>query len=118
MADKDHLIALFAVALALLMYFRDQRTGGVDHMQIALLGVVLDAPGHAVGAKNGYGTDRHFVDFLDEDRAFGPQGLHDTFVVDDLVPDIDRRTEFFEGAFDYIDGPFDPRRRSRADLPK
>jgi hypothetical protein len=55
---------------------------------------------HAVG---------HLVQFLDEDRALGLQRVDHELVVDDLVPDIDRRAIFLDRQLDDADRAVDAR---------
>ncbi len=51
---------------------------------------------------------RHLVQFLDEDRTLGLQTVDDELVVDDLMPDIDRRAMLLEREFDDADGAIHP----------
>jgi hypothetical protein len=51
---------------------------------------------------------------LTKHRALGLQAFDDVFVVDDLVPDIDRRAIAFERLLDDLDRPVDPGAESRA----
>jgi hypothetical protein len=48
-------------------------------------------------------TIRHFVELFDKYRAFGLQAVDDITVVDDFVPDIDRRAMLFECKLDNLD---------------
>ncbi len=50
---------------------------------------------------------RHFVEFVDEYRAQLAQPIDDEAVMDDLVADIDRRTEPLERELDDLDRPVD-----------
>src|SRR5262249_13897856 len=50
----------------------------------------------------------NFGKFLDENRALGPQAVHDIAVVGDLVTDIDRRAIDRQRALDGIDGADHP----------
>lgn len=47
-----------------------------------------------------HGPLRDLLRPLGEDRTLPLQGLHDVLVVDDLVPDIDRRTVLLKGSID------------------
>ena len=60
-----------------------------------------------MGAEDSDRAFRHLVDLLDEDRALLPQIVHHTLVVHDLVTDVDRRAEDFEGALHNLDRPLD-----------
>ena len=55
-------------------------------------------------AENRHRTRRDLIDVLDEAHTLGLQGLHDVAIVDDLVTNVDRRAELFQGAFDNLDG--------------
>ncbi len=48
-----------------------------------------------------------FREFLDENRALGPQAVDDIAVMHDLVADIDRWTIDLQGLFHSIDGTDD-----------
>jgi hypothetical protein len=50
---------------------------------------------------------RHFVQILDEYRAFGFEVFHDELVVDDFVAHVDRRAVKLERALDDLDRAID-----------
>ena len=50
----------------------------------------------------------HFVELLDKDRTFGFKHIDDEFIMDDFMPDIDRRAIFFDGEFDDMDCAINP----------
>ena len=52
------------------------------------------------------------LDFLDEYDALRLQRVHDIFVVNDLVPDIDRRAVHLQRALDDVDGAHDARAKT------
>ena len=60
-----------------------------------------------MGAEHGDRIRRHFGQILDEDRALVFQAFDNVFVVHDLVPDIDRRSEPLEGKLDDLDRTVD-----------
>src|SRR4029453_12783192 len=107
MADQDQGAILSDIALALIVNLRDQRTGGVQGRQIAGLGVLLNAARDAVRREHSHGAFRHLVQFLNKNSAFGLETFNHMFVVDDLVPDIYRRTIFLQRLFDDLNGPHD-----------
>ncbi len=107
MADQDDLAPLVGVALAFDVHLGDQRAGRVDHRQAALAGAALDRAGDAMRAEDRHAARRDLVDLVDEPRALGAQPLDDVTVVDDLVPDIDRRAVFLDRALDDLDRAFD-----------
>src|SRR4029079_10585847 len=55
-------------------------------------------------AENRDGAGGHFIGFLDKDDAFVGQILHHMRIMDNFMPDIDRRAEFGEGLLDNFDG--------------
>jgi hypothetical protein len=89
-----------------------QGAGGVEHGQAAGGSLFLDAPGHAMGAEDGYRQRRNLRQILDEDRTLGFKAFDHVFVMHDLVPDIDRRTVFLESALNDFDGTHDARTKS------
>src|SRR5262249_30516731 len=103
MSDQDELAALPDVALALVVHLGHQRTGRVEHRQIARGGLLLDALGEAVGAEDGHRVGGNFGQILDEPRTLRLEVLHDMLVMDDLVADIDRRPVLLERTFDDLD---------------
>ncbi len=87
------------------VHLGDQRTGGVDDIQSALLRLPADRRRHAVGAENGPRPSGHFVQLLDEDRAGFAQFVHHVFVMNDFLADVDRRPVEIERDLDHVDGP-------------
>ena len=85
----------------------DQRAGGVDGAEVAGDGGGADGRRDAVGAVEDGGAVRDLVDAVDEDDAALAKALDDVPVVDDLVIDVERRAEEFEGAFEALDGHVD-----------
>ena len=91
MADQHDLPGLGGIAAALLMHLGNQRAGCVDDRQAAFGSQLLDALGDAVGAEHRHGAGRYLIQLIDEHGAAGAQVLDHMAVVDDLMPDIDRR---------------------------
>ena len=89
------------------MHFGDQWTGGVEHLQSALLGLFLHHPGDTVGTENNDGVVGHLVQFLDENRAPAAQSIHHEAVVHHLMTHINRRPEHVQGTVDDGDGAID-----------
>jgi hypothetical protein len=100
MADEHDMFALRHQPFGLTMDLRHQRAGRVEIGQAAILRGRRHRFGHAVRGKHHRHALGHFAQFLDEHRALRAQRIHDIFVVDDLVPDIDRRTVFLDRQFD------------------
>ena len=84
------------------MHFRYQRTGGVNHAQLALLRFGANARGHAVGAENEHRADRYFFDGFDENGAAAAQLVHDVAVVDNFVMDVHRIAVGLQRQFDDV----------------
>jgi hypothetical protein len=78
--------------------------------QPARLGLgLLHRARDAMRAEDRYGAGRHLIQLFDEDRALGAQRLDDVAIMDDLVPDIDRRAHAIERTIDDVDRTHDPR---------
>ena len=95
------------IALALVVHLGDQRAGGVQHRQAAVLGGLDHRLGHAMGAEHRDGAFGHFVQFLDKARALVLQRVDHMLVVDDLVAHIDRLAILIERLLHDIDGAND-----------
>jgi hypothetical protein len=108
-ADEQDVVLLAGEALRLVVHLRDERAGGVDRAQAAVLRLVAHRGGHAVRGEHHERTLRHLVRLVDEDRATFGQRLHDVHVVDDLLADVDRRAVLLERLLDGLDGPVDTR---------
>ena len=104
-ADHRDLAAALEMDFRLAVDLRHQRTGCVEREEIAALGFRRDRLRHAMRREHhrrvGIGN---LVQLLDEDRALGAQALHHVAVVDDLVPDIDRRAIELQRPFHRVDG--------------
>src|SRR5580698_9849395 len=87
------------------MHFGDQRTGGVDYVQLAFLGLLADGRRDSMRAEDGASADGHFVELFDEYRPGIAQFIHDVFVVNDLLAHVDRRAIQIEGNFHHVDSP-------------
>ncbi len=106
MTHEHDLAAALEMHHRLAMDFRHQRTGGVDREQVAAACFLGHRFRHAMGGEDHRPVALgHLVEFLDEDRPLLPERLHDIFVMDDFVADIDRRAVFLERALDHVDRP-------------
>ena len=106
-ADVDHLGASLMVAGGLVMDLGHEGAGGIDGDHLAGGGLRRDGFRDAVGRKDDGAVGGAIVQLFDKDRALGLQGVNDEFVVDDLVPDIDRRAPFLDRKLDDLDGAVD-----------
>ena len=108
-ADEQHGAPALPVDFGLAMHFGDQRAGGVDGEEVALLRLGGDGFGDAMGGEDHRRLRvRNLAQLLDENRALGLQRLDDIAIVHDLVAHIDGRPEFGEGALDGVDGAHHP----------
>ena len=107
MADEDHGAAVADVVAALRVHFRHQRTGGVEHAQLAFGRLIDDLFRHTVRAEDGDGVRRHLGEVLDEAGAARFERIDHPLVVHDLVAHVDRRPVFIERAFDDLDRAHD-----------
>ena len=85
-ADKEDRVTLAGVPDCLHVDLGDQRTGGIDHLQLPLHRRGSDFRRNSMGAENDPTAARDFVEILDEDRSLLPQFTDDIFIVDDLTP--------------------------------
>ena len=92
-------------ALRLAVDLTDQWAGGVEIIEPSRLRRGRHYLGHAVGAEHHRPAVGHFVELVDEHRAHAAKPVDDELVVDDLVPDIDRRTVQLDRLFDDRDCP-------------
>ena len=77
--------------------------------ELAPAGLLADLGRHAVGAVEQGGAFGDLVERLDEDGPAPLEPLDDVLVVDDLVIDVERRPEEFEGPLQALDRHVDPR---------
>ena len=87
--------------------FRNQRARCVDHLQATRFRFPPDFRRNPVRAENSPRAGWNFIDFLHEDRASLTKFLHNMFVVNDFLPDVDRRAIKIESDLDYINCPDD-----------
>ena len=106
--DKDDFVALPRIASGFVVHPAHQGTRCVDHPKTSHTGVVLDLSRHPVGAEDGDGAGRDFVDVIHEAGAPAAQRVDDVLVVDDLVANVDGRTIDLQRPFDDVDGPHHP----------
>ncbi|MCY1177922.1 hypothetical protein D9M73_182480 [compost metagenome] len=102
-ADEDAFVAVAAVAHDFHVHLGDQRAGGVEHLQAAILGFLAHGLGNAVGTEDDDGVIRHLVQLFDEDGATITQVFHHELVVHDFVAHVDRRAEHVQRAVDDLD---------------
>ena len=90
MADENHGAALVVVFFDFEMDLGDERAGGVDDAQRAILGAVPFAGRDAVRAEDDALAGGHLVEALDKNRAFAFERLEHEAVVNDLMAHVKR----------------------------
>jgi len=90
----------------------DERAGGVDYFEVALLGLGANRRRDAVGAVDQSRAGRNVREIVDEDRALGAQIFDHVAVVDDFVAHVDGPAEALEGDLDDFDCAVDTRAES------
>ena len=106
-ADEDDGVPLVRVAARLHVHLRHERADRVDHVVAELGRVRVDGGCDAVRGVDDGRALGHLRLLLDEDRAAGLEIAHDVDVVDDLLPNVDRRAVVLERALDGLDGALD-----------
>ena len=107
-ADEDTLPLLALVAGHFHVDLGHQRARRVEDPQTPPFGLPADLLRYAVALKMTNRPVGDLGELLDEDRALLRQFGDDGPVVDDLVPDVDRRVEFRNGPLDDLDGAVHP----------
>ena len=74
MADEQDVAALLDQPLGLAMDLGDERAGGVEIVEAALLRLGRHRLGHAMGGEDHRHAVRHLVQLRHEDRALAPSG--------------------------------------------
>ncbi len=103
-ADEQDVVVVAGEALGLVVHLGHQRAGGVDDLQAAGGGGLVDGRGDAVGGEHHDRALGHLVVVVDEDGARLGQGLHHMLVVHDLVAHVDRGAVFLQGPLDGFHG--------------
>ena len=78
----------------------DERTGRVEYGEATRLGVGTDRLRDPMRRKYDGAPGGHLVQFLDKNRALRLEIVDDKFVVNDLVPHVDRRAVLRKRLFD------------------
>ena len=107
MADHHDLAPRLAHLRHLDVHLGDQRTGRVEHLEPARLGVGAHRLRHAVRGEDDGASRRDLVELLDEHRALLAQVVDDELVVHDLVAHVDRRAVALERLLDDGDRAID-----------
>ena len=94
-AYQDRLTLLLSKLNNLQMHLSDQWTCRIKDFQVSVFCIAFNFFGYTVRTENYDGTFRHLLCFINEYRPFTTQVFYNGLVVDNLVSDINRRTEFF-----------------------
>jgi hypothetical protein len=111
-ADEDHGAALVVIFFYFEMDLGDQRAGGVDNAQRAVLGAVPFAGRDAVRAEDDALAAGNLVEALDENRAFLLERLEHEAVVHYLMTYVERTAVGAQRAADSLDGAIDARAKA------
>ena len=103
MADQHDRAAVLGEPAGLDVHLRDERAGGVDHLEIACRRIGVDLRRDPMCGQHHHGARGHLGLFIDEDRALGLEVAHDVQVVDDLLADVDRRAVLGQRTLDGVD---------------
>ncbi len=106
-ADEDDVAAFGDQPLGLAMDLGDERAGRIDITEAAVQSGGGHGLGHAVGREHHRPVVGNLVELVDEHRAELAQAIDDKAVVDDLVADVDRRSELLERQLDDLDRAVD-----------
>src|SRR5580658_1154513 len=104
MADQHQRITLLGELDRLNVNFGDQRTGGIDDFELAILRAAPDSRGNTMSAVDDTHAGGDLVDVVDEDCTLLRQFVHNKAIVDDLLADINGRPEGFKGNLHHING--------------
>jgi hypothetical protein len=106
-ADEDDRVAAGGEPAGLGVHLRDEGTGRVEHLQVALGAAPVHLRGDAVGGEHQHGAGRDVLLGLDEDGAPAGQLRDHVAVVHDLAADVHGRPEVVEGPLHRVDGTVD-----------
>ena len=84
-----------------------QRAGCIKDLETALFRLAPYGLRHPMGTENHRISCGNLTQFLNKHCPFAAQIIADEFVVHHLMPHVDRRPEFFQGALHNGDGAFD-----------
>ena len=105
-ADHHNFVIFLAVTCDFEVDFGNQGASGVEDFKASLLGFFAHALWNAVCTENNCRAGRNIAQLINEYGSFGAQIIADKFVVHDFVANVDRSTEFFNGAFNNGNGAF------------
>ncbi len=106
-ADEDHGATLVVVFLDFEMDLGDERAGGVDNAQSAILGAIPFAGRDPMSAEDHALAGGNLVEALDKNRAFAFERFEHETVVDDLMAHVERAAVRAQRAADRLDRAID-----------
>ena len=107
--DEQNVQSLAGESLGLLVHLRDQRAGGVDHLEASRLRLRVDGWRNTVRGEDNGRTLWHLCQLIDEDGTTALQIFHHMTVVDDLFADVDGGTVHVQRLFYRDHGPINTR---------
>src|SRR6516162_2004906 len=110
--DEHNAVALAGEFDGLQVHFGDQRTGGVNDLEMALPGVASHGRSYSVRAEDGARAGRHFVQFLHKDRSGVAEFVDDVLVMHNLLAYVHGRTIEIERYLHHIDRPHHARTKA------
>src|SRR5262249_28734003 len=86
----------------------NERTGGIEIEEVPPRRILRDRLRNSVRREDDRAAGFDLIELVDKDRAFLLEAPNHMTIVDDFIPDIDRRPVFLEGEFDDLDRTVDP----------
>src|SRR5207237_7399563 len=105
MSHKNQRVTLLGELDRFDVNLRDQRTSGVDNLELSRFAGLPDFRGHPVCAVDNPRSLRHVLDAVDKNCTLSRQIVDHIAVVNDLLADITRGTEGLERDANDIDRP-------------
>ena len=91
------------------MHLCNQRACGIDREKVPALGLLLHRGGDSMGGKDDRPIIRALIQLVDEDDTFRAKFRHNTQIVNNVMPYVDRRPPPLQGKVNYFEGTFHPR---------
>jgi len=104
MANQNHLIAMLTMPEQLQVHSGDQRTRGINHLQIATFSAFAYGLTDAMRRKNQHSAIGRIIHLIDKYGALGAQPVDNKTVMYDFMPHIYRRPVNFQRPFYNSDG--------------
>src|SRR6516225_3005960 len=113
MSDQDDLQSGFEMPFRLDVNLRYERAGRIEIEEFAFCSFFRDRFRDPMSRKDNRRIGvRNLAQLLDEDRSFRFQAFNHGAVVNDFMPDVDRRPKFLNSHLHDLDCPVDARTKS------